>query len=53
MTSGHFCGAGFTYTMFFDVVFDHPFSTNGTAAVTATTADRHGDPNKLHGDSRP
>ena len=26
VTSGHFCGAGFTYTMFFDIVFDQPFA---------------------------
>src|SRR5882757_3712689 len=49
VTSGHFCGAGFTYTMFFDIVFDHPFSTNGTAAVTATPATGTASPNKLHG----
>jgi predicted alpha-1,2-mannosidase len=48
VTSGHFCGAGFTYTMFFDIVFDHPFSTNGTAAVTATPAGT-ASPDKLHG----
>jgi predicted alpha-1,2-mannosidase len=36
VTSGHFCGAGFTYTAYFDIVFDHPFAKNGTAAATAT-----------------
>ncbi len=36
ITSGHFCGAGVTYTMYFDMVFDRSFSTNGTAAVPAT-----------------
>ncbi|MBO2446047.1 lectin [Actinomadura barringtoniae] len=29
VTSGHFCGAGNTYTLHFAVTFDHPF-TNGT-----------------------
>jgi predicted alpha-1,2-mannosidase len=48
VTSGHFCGAGFTYTMFFDIVFDQPFATNGTAATPATPA-RTASPNKLHG----
>jgi predicted alpha-1,2-mannosidase len=36
VTSGHFCGASATYTLYFDVVFDRSFSTNGTAAVPAT-----------------
>src|SRR5581483_7502593 len=35
-TSGHFCGASVTYTVYFDMVFDRSFSTNGTAAVPAT-----------------
>ncbi|HEV2372093.1 MAG TPA: lectin [Streptosporangiaceae bacterium] len=30
VTSGHFCGAGNTYTLYFDMQFDQPFSTNGT-----------------------
>ena len=30
VTSGHFCGAGNTYTLNFDVVFDQPFTANGT-----------------------
>jgi predicted alpha-1,2-mannosidase len=29
-TSGHFCGAGNTYTLYFDVQFSQPFSTSGT-----------------------
>ena len=47
VTSGHFCGAGFTYTLYFDVVFDRPFSTSGTAAATAVTP--KASPGKLHG----
>src|SRR5437764_10016818 len=27
-TSGHFCGAGDRYTVFFDLVFDHPFTSS-------------------------
>ncbi len=48
VTSGHFCGAGFTYTMFFDIVFDQPFATNGTAIATTAPA-RAANPDKLHG----
>ncbi|OXM61438.1 lectin [Amycolatopsis vastitatis] len=47
VTSGHFCGAGFTYTLYFDVVFDRPFTTSGTAAATAVTP--KASPGKLHG----
>src|SRR5689334_14356132 len=47
VTSGHFCGAGFTYTLYFDVVFDRAFSTSGTAAATAVTP--KASPGKLHG----
>ncbi|MGN5635963.1 lectin [Streptomyces sp. AC154] len=36
VTSGHFCGAGNTYTAYFDMVFDQPFSTSGTPAAKAT-----------------
>jgi predicted alpha-1,2-mannosidase len=36
VTSGGFCGAGNTYTVYFDMVFNVPFSTNGTQAVKAT-----------------
>ncbi|MEY9964049.1 putative alpha-1,2-mannosidase [Streptacidiphilus sp. MAP12-16] len=28
--SGHFCGANNTYTLHFDISFDHPFSSSGT-----------------------
>ncbi|OIJ64372.1 hypothetical protein WN71_029315 [Streptomyces mangrovisoli] len=38
VTSGHFCGAGNTYTVYFDMVFDRSFSTQGTAAVPAAKA---------------
>ncbi|MCL2552015.1 MAG: lectin [Actinomycetia bacterium] len=34
ITSGHFCGAGNTYTLYFDMVFDRPFTSQGTAAAT-------------------
>jgi predicted alpha-1,2-mannosidase len=47
VTSGHFCGAGFTYTLYFDVVFDRAFSSSGTAAATAVTP--KASPGKLHG----
>ncbi|HEV2375340.1 MAG TPA: lectin, partial [Streptosporangiaceae bacterium] len=30
VTSGHFCGAGNTYTLYFDMQFSQPFSNNGT-----------------------
>lgn len=33
VTSGHFCGAGNTYNVYFDMVFDQPFTSNGTAAA--------------------
>ena len=36
VTSGYFCGATSTYTVYFDMVFDHPFTTDGTDAVPAT-----------------
>jgi len=36
ITSGHFCGATATYTLYFDMVFDQSFAGNGTAAVPAT-----------------
>jgi predicted alpha-1,2-mannosidase len=35
VTSGKFCGAGNSYTVYFDMVFDQPFKTSGTAAVRA------------------
>ncbi len=37
VTSGGFCGAGNSYTVYFDMVFNTPFATNGTAAVKAAT----------------
>ncbi|MCS0606308.1 lectin [Streptomyces sp. LP11] len=36
VTSGRFCGAGNTYTVYFDMVFDQPFRTSGTPAATST-----------------
>ncbi len=36
VTSGNFCGASNKYTVYFDMVFDRPFATNGTAAVKST-----------------
>jgi predicted alpha-1,2-mannosidase len=30
VTGGHFCGASPTYTLYFDMVFDHPFTSSGT-----------------------
>ena len=37
VTSGHFCGAGNTYTLNFDVVFDQPFTANGTWTGSTVT----------------
>ena len=37
VTSGNFCGAGNSYTLYFDMVFDQPFVTHGTAAATRAT----------------
>ncbi|MFJ3639584.1 lectin [Streptomyces sp. NPDC090108] len=31
VTSGRFCGAGNTYTVYFDMVFDRPFATSGSS----------------------
>ena len=36
VTSGDFCGAANSYTVYFDMVFDQPFTTDGTDAVAAT-----------------
>ncbi|MFD7919458.1 lectin [Streptomyces sp. NPDC059740] len=36
VTSGRFCGAGNTYTVYFDMVFDQPFTTSGTPAAKPT-----------------
>jgi predicted alpha-1,2-mannosidase len=38
VTSGKFCGAGNTYTVYFDMVFDHAFAGSATAAATSTLA---------------
>lgn len=48
VTSGNFCNAGNSYTVYFDMVFDQPFSTNGTAIATGSQ-DRAANPDKLHG----
>ncbi|WP_078946581.1 lectin [Streptomyces sp. NRRL B-3648] len=36
VTSGRFCGAGNTYTVYFDMVFDQPFKSSGAPAATST-----------------
>ncbi|WP_405774170.1 lectin [Streptomyces sp. NBC_00859] len=36
VTSGHFCGAGNTYTVYFDMVFDQPFTSQGTPTAKPT-----------------
>ncbi len=36
-TSGNFCGGGNSYTVYFDMQFNQPFATNGTAAVPLTS----------------
>ncbi len=41
VTSGNFCGAGNSYTVYFDIVFDQPFTTNGTAVAQAPAAPRN------------
>ncbi|WP_435132738.1 lectin [Actinacidiphila sp. bgisy144] len=48
VTSGHFCGAGNTYTVYFDMVFDQPFASEGSSAVksTATTPKTSGKASK-------
>ncbi|MFE1859275.1 lectin [Streptomyces anandii] len=37
VTSGRFCGAGNTYTVYFDMVFDHPFTSSGSALAPAVS----------------
>ncbi|MFD4600326.1 lectin [Streptomyces sp. NPDC058464] len=37
VTSGRFCGAGNTYTVYFDMVFDQPFTTQGSSLAKAST----------------
>ncbi|MFD6494760.1 lectin [Streptomyces sp. NPDC060188] len=37
VTSGHFCGAGNTYSVYFDMVFDQPFPSQG-ASIAKTSA---------------
>jgi predicted alpha-1,2-mannosidase len=36
VTSGNFCGGGNTYTVYFDMIFNQSFGTDGTQAVPAT-----------------
>jgi predicted alpha-1,2-mannosidase len=36
VTSGGFCGASNSYTVYFDMVFNTPFATDGTQAVKST-----------------
>ncbi|MFR9797238.1 lectin [Streptomyces sp. MS06] len=63
VTSGHFCGAGNTYTVYFDMVFDQPFSSQGSSLAKApavepaqpdtasgSAADQPGEP-VLHGEA--
>ena len=38
VTSGNFCGAGNSYTVYFDARFSQPFSTNGTFTATGMQA---------------
>ncbi|WP_123971127.1 lectin [Streptomyces sp. Ag109_O5-1] len=38
VTSGHFCGAANTYTVYFDMVFDRPFASQGSSVAKASTA---------------
>ncbi|MFF4546844.1 lectin [Streptomyces sp. NPDC001435] len=36
VTSGRFCGAGNTYTVYFDMVFDQPFTSSGSTLAPRT-----------------
>ncbi|MFF4975718.1 lectin [Streptomyces sp. NPDC001083] len=36
VTSGHFCGAGNTYSVYFDMVFDQPFTSQGASVAKST-----------------
>ncbi|MFF7384799.1 lectin [Streptomyces griseoluteus] len=38
VTSGRFCGAGNSYTVYFDMVFDRPFATSGSSLAAAKPA---------------
>ncbi|MFI9810075.1 lectin [Streptomyces sp. NPDC052301] len=38
VTSGRFCGAGNSYTVYFDMVFDRPFTSQGTTVAPAAKA---------------
>ncbi|MEU8716516.1 lectin [Streptomyces sp. NPDC048663] len=38
ITSGRFCGAGNTYTVYFDMVFDQPFASQGSSVAKAPAA---------------
>ncbi|GAB1692502.1 lectin [Krasilnikovia sp. M28-CT-15] len=38
VTSGNFCGAGNSYTMYFDMVFDRAFTGQGATAATGATS---------------
>jgi predicted alpha-1,2-mannosidase len=38
VTSGHFCGATDSYTMYFDITFDHDFASSGTWSNNAVQA---------------
>ncbi|MGY6019063.1 lectin [Streptomyces spinosirectus] len=37
VTSGRFCGAGNTYTVYFDMVFDQPFTSQSASLAKAST----------------
>ncbi|MGW1963881.1 lectin [Streptomyces sp. NPDC001935] len=38
VTSGRFCGAGNTYTVYFDMVFDQPFASQGSSVAKTSDA---------------
>ncbi|MER5400607.1 lectin [Streptomyces sp. NPDC002599] len=38
VTSGRFCGAGNTYTVYFDMVFDQPFASQGSSVAKTPSA---------------
>ncbi|WP_328686004.1 lectin [Streptomyces sp. NBC_00343] len=38
VTSGRFCGAGNTYSVYFDMVFDQPFASQGSSVAKTSAA---------------
>jgi predicted alpha-1,2-mannosidase len=47
-TSGHFCQAGNTYTIYFDMQFNRPFSSSGTSSSAAPVLPAQGDTGPIY-----